>query len=139
MAKARTTGTSEPKKARTGKTPTEDSSQRDVTGRLDQAGGSPPSGAPGFTGRDTRELAADTGHATGSRDRAPEANGERQARSSQRTAERITERTKTQYEPTPEEIGRRAYEIYLERGGQHGRDDEDWYQAERELREKRAS
>ena len=32
-----------------------------------------------------------------------------------------------------EEIKRRAYEIYLERGEQHGRDVEDWLQAEREL------
>jgi hypothetical protein len=32
------------------------------------------------------------------------------------------------------EIARRAYEVYCERGGQHGRDLEDWLQAERELR-----
>ena len=32
-----------------------------------------------------------------------------------------------------EEIRRRAYEIYLERGEQPGRDLEDWLQAEREL------
>ena len=32
-----------------------------------------------------------------------------------------------------EEIRRRAYEIYLERGGQPGRDLDDWLQAEREL------
>ena len=31
------------------------------------------------------------------------------------------------------EIERRAYEIYLERGEQPGRDLEDWLQAEREL------
>ena len=33
-----------------------------------------------------------------------------------------------------EEIRRRAYEIYLERGEQPGRDLEDWLQAERELK-----
>ena len=33
-----------------------------------------------------------------------------------------------------EEIARRAYEIYLARGGQHGHDVEDWLQAEHELR-----
>jgi hypothetical protein len=33
-----------------------------------------------------------------------------------------------------EEIRRRAYEIYLERGGQPGRDLDDWLQAERELK-----
>ena len=32
-----------------------------------------------------------------------------------------------------EEIKRRAYEIYLERGEEPGRDLEDWLQAEREL------
>jgi hypothetical protein len=32
-----------------------------------------------------------------------------------------------------EEIRRRAYDIYLERGGQPGRDLDDWLQAEREL------
>jgi len=32
-----------------------------------------------------------------------------------------------------EEIRRRAYEIYLERGGQEGREVDDWLQAEREL------
>jgi DUF2934 family protein len=33
-----------------------------------------------------------------------------------------------------DEIRRRAYEIYLERGGEQGRDLENWLQAERELR-----
>ena len=37
--------------------------------------------------------------------------------------------------PTPAEIGRRAYEIFLERGSAHGQDLEDWLQAERELKE----
>ena len=32
-----------------------------------------------------------------------------------------------------EEIKRRAYEIYIERGKEPGRDLEDWLQAEREL------
>jgi len=35
--------------------------------------------------------------------------------------------------PTHEEIARRAYEIYLARGGQHGYDRDDWLQAEYEL------
>ena len=30
-------------------------------------------------------------------------------------------------------IARRAYELFLARGGAHGRDVEDWLQAEREL------
>ena len=32
------------------------------------------------------------------------------------------------------EIARRAFEVYCSRGGQHGRDVDDWLQAERELR-----
>jgi Protein of unknown function (DUF2934) len=35
-----------------------------------------------------------------------------------------------------EEIRRRAYEIYLERGEQPGRELNDWFQAERELQSK---
>lgn len=33
-----------------------------------------------------------------------------------------------------EQIRRRAYELFLARGGQPGRDFEDWLQAERELK-----
>ncbi len=39
-------------------------------------------------------------------------------------------------EPAREEIERRAYEIYLERGGTEGCEMEDWLQAERELRQR---
>ncbi len=35
--------------------------------------------------------------------------------------------------PTHREIAKRAFEIYLARGGSHGRDVEDWLQAEAEL------
>jgi hypothetical protein len=38
-------------------------------------------------------------------------------------------------EPTHDEIARRAYQLYEERGGEHGRAWEDWFQAERELRQ----
>ena len=37
-------------------------------------------------------------------------------------------------EPTEDDIRRRAYERYLERGGEHGMDFEDWLAAERDLR-----
>jgi hypothetical protein len=30
-------------------------------------------------------------------------------------------------------VAQRAYELYLARGGDHGRDQDDWYAAEREL------
>jgi hypothetical protein len=39
--------------------------------------------------------------------------------------------------PTPEEIAKRAHEIWLARGGGAGGDLEDWLQAERELRAER--
>ena len=35
--------------------------------------------------------------------------------------------------PSPEEIAREAYLIYLANGSQDGRHDEDWYEAERRL------
>jgi len=35
-----------------------------------------------------------------------------------------------------EEIARRAYELFLARGSEHGRDLDDWFRAERELRPK---
>jgi hypothetical protein len=38
--------------------------------------------------------------------------------------------------PTPEQIAEEAYAIYQSRGGHHGRDLDDWIEAERRLREK---
>ena len=32
-----------------------------------------------------------------------------------------------------EDVARRAYELFLSRGGQHGRDLDDWLEAERQL------
>ena len=37
--------------------------------------------------------------------------------------------------PTKEQIERRAYHLYIERGGENGHDLEDWFAAERELTE----
>ena len=37
-------------------------------------------------------------------------------------------------EPTQEQIEKRAYELFLTRGCEHGRDVEDWLAAEQELR-----
>lgn len=39
-------------------------------------------------------------------------------------------------EPARDDIARRAYELFLARGRQHGRAQEDWLSAERELRER---
>ncbi|MDY7228936.1 DUF2934 domain-containing protein [Hyalangium rubrum] len=36
--------------------------------------------------------------------------------------------------PSHEQIARRAYEIFLARGGVPGNETQDWFQAERELR-----
>ena len=38
--------------------------------------------------------------------------------------------------PSHEDIARRAYEIYVGRGGGEGHEIDDWLQAERELRQK---
>ncbi len=35
--------------------------------------------------------------------------------------------------PTHDEIAKRSFEIYLERGGEHGHAEEDWARAEAEL------
>jgi hypothetical protein len=37
--------------------------------------------------------------------------------------------------PRPDDVARRAFELYCERGGQDGYDIQDWLQAERELRQ----
>jgi len=37
--------------------------------------------------------------------------------------------------PSPEEIRQRAYELHLEGGCVHGRDLDDWLQAERDLKD----
>jgi hypothetical protein len=40
--------------------------------------------------------------------------------------------------PTPEEIAAEAYAIYQARGGQHGRHEEDWFEAERRVSDRRS-
>ena len=40
-------------------------------------------------------------------------------------------------EPSVDDIRRRAYERYLERGGRHGEHVDDWIEAEKELRSKK--
>ena len=46
-------------------------------------------------------------------------------------------RTPGDEQPSREKIAQVAYELYLKRGGEHGRDWEDWFQAEGLLKEKR--
>jgi len=49
--------------------------------------------------------------------------------------ETLDDQTVGRNEPAREEIERRAYELYLARGEVHGYDQDDWLQAERELKE----
>ncbi len=49
--------------------------------------------------------------------------------------ETLDDQTAGLNEPAIEEIERRAYELYLARGEVNGHDQDDWLQAERELRE----
>ena len=44
---------------------------------------------------------------------------------------------KTATEPSVDDIRRRAYERYLERGGEHGQHFDDWVEAEKDLRSKK--
>ena len=39
--------------------------------------------------------------------------------------------------PSPEEIAAEAYAIYAARGGEHGRHEEDWFEAERRVNDRR--
>jgi hypothetical protein len=39
--------------------------------------------------------------------------------------------------PSPEEIAAEAYAIYQSRGGEHGRHEDDWLEAERRVNERR--
>lgn len=39
--------------------------------------------------------------------------------------------------PTADDIAAEAYAIYLSRGSEHGRDQDDWYEAERRLQDRR--
>ncbi len=50
------------------------------------------------------------------------------------TAETTDEVSAIDMGPTEAEIRERAYHRYLERGGGHGQDFDDWLEAERELR-----
>jgi hypothetical protein len=40
-------------------------------------------------------------------------------------------------EPSRQEIARRAHDLYLQRGGEQGKDVEDWVRAEKELSDER--
>ena len=46
----------------------------------------------------------------------------------------VEETASTESEPSLEAIAERAYQIYKARGGAHGKDSDDWLEAELELR-----
>jgi hypothetical protein len=54
------------------------------------------------------------------------------ASKSARTPPPAPPNTQTPYRSS-DQVARRAYELFLARGGEHGHDVEDWLQAEREL------
>jgi len=54
------------------------------------------------------------------------------ARARQSTPRRV--KTPTPTSPTEHDVASRAYQLFVQRGGEHGRDWEDWLIAERELR-----
>ena len=76
---------------------------------------------------------------------APAASSRPRAKTAKRTSDQsdtivVTETidvTEVILEPTADDIRVRAYHRYLERGGGHGMDFEDWLEAERELRQRK--
>ena len=46
---------------------------------------------------------------------------------------RLSDAQPPRRDPITEAIARRAYELFLERGGQHGHDVDDWVQAEQDV------
>lgn len=71
---------------------------------------------------------------TPSRSESNDAAPARQARPKTRRSQTMSTSASMGSEPTEEDIRRRAYQRYLDRGGNHGMDFEDWLQAERELK-----
>jgi Protein of unknown function (DUF2934) len=52
---------------------------------------------------------------------------------SHRSAETPLSRAGQAREPDPAQVAQRAYERFVQRGGEHGHDQEDWLEAEKEL------
>jgi Protein of unknown function (DUF2934) len=80
--------------------------------------------------------------ATGKSDAPRPQRRERRAASAKPTAAEIAAEAASIYPdtfdtpPSPAEIAAEAYAIYTARGGEHGRHEDDWYEAERRLRTK---
>jgi Protein of unknown function (DUF2934) len=76
-----------------------------------------------------------SGQMTDAADRVQQAPGDAIAARSEQDREHRTRDSAS--EPTVDAIRMRAYEMYLERGGDHGLDFDDWVRAEQELRQGR--
>jgi len=69
------------------------------------------------------------------RDGTPQAGRNPGQRFKEHTADGRSEPTSFRFEISEAEIRERAYEIYVKRGGADGLDENDWFQAEKELRD----
>ena len=74
---------------------------------------------------------------------APRARRERRATTAKPTSAEIAAEAASIYPdtfdtpPSPDEIAAEAYAIYQARGGEHGRHEDDWFEAERRVTERR--
>jgi DUF2934 family protein len=66
----------------------------------------------------------------------PKSLAEKMSRTDKDSAESEKTQVEVSNSPSPEEIRQRAYELYMEGGCVHGRDLDDWLQAERDLMKK---
>lgn len=60
--------------------------------------------------------------------------GRKTAKSTKTSAPMVKTSKTVKVAPTHEEIAKRSYEIYLARGGEAGHEEQDWLQAEAELK-----
>ena len=67
----------------------------------------------------------------------PRPDGPARPKARKTKAASTTESAPPSPEPSADEIRRRAYERYQERGGNHGRHFDDWLEAEKELRSRK--
>jgi Protein of unknown function (DUF2934) len=84
--------------------------------------------------RDLRTPDPRTGRSRTARETEGTATEEKASRAADPFAARPDDHVSREYAPTEDEIRYRAYLLYVERGGGHGMDFEDWLRAERELK-----
>ena len=69
----------------------------------------------------------------GTQDRTPNRKSNQRAASSLAGA---SDKSQSKASPTRDQIAKKAYEIWLSKGCEHGHDQEHWIEAERQLRQK---